>query len=132
MVACFALLLGYHGSGRGELSGSALKALACYVDDCLIDLARGFSDSPLVALLRHYAADIENLAPGESLDLRLADYFYHFIAHEPFASFAKNENRARNLTTFFSALSIFQNYYHYNCHYGINREQLRFHFFQQL
>ncbi|HPU01701.1 MAG TPA: ATP-dependent DNA helicase [Bacillota bacterium] len=129
MVACFALLLGYHGSGRGELSGSALKALACYVDDCLIDLARGFSDSPLVALLRHYAADIENLAPGESLDLRLADYFYHFIAHEPFASFAKNENRARNLATFSQLLSIFQNYYHYTVITARNREQLRFHFF---
>ena len=116
------------GAAAAELSGSALKALACYVDDCLIDLARGFSDSPLVALLRHYAADIENLAPEESLDLRLADYFYHFIAHEPFASFAKNENRARNLATFSQLLSIFQNYYHYTVITARNREQLRFHF----
>src|SRR5207244_5407334 len=65
----------------------------------------------------------------ETLDRRLADYFYQLVAHEPFATFLKNENNARNLATFSQLLNIFQNYYHYTVITGRNREVLRFHFF---
>ncbi len=129
-VACFALLLGYHGKGRGYLSGQALRALSGYVDRCIINLSRLCAhEDPLAVLLRQYAAEIANINPGETLDLRLADYFYQFIAHEPFATFVKNENRARNLATFSQLLSVFQSYYHYTVVTFRNREPLRYHFF---
>ena len=66
---------------------------------------------------------------GQSLDLRPADYFYQLIALEPFASFVKNENRARNLAIFSQLLNIFQNYYHYTVVTYRNREYIRFHLF---
>ena len=36
------------------------------------------------------------------------------MSFEPFASFLKNENRVRNLSTFSTLLTEFQNYYHIN------------------
>lgn len=130
MIACFALLLGYFNEGRGNLKGWALKALAQYVDKGIMELSRGCShDKPLAVLLRKYTAEIDNMIPGQSLDRRLGDYFYQFIAHEPFLSFLNNENRARNLATFSQLLSVFQSYYHYTVITVRNREQLRFHFF---
>lgn len=130
MVACFALLLGYYANGRGELSGPALKNLGNYVDGCILVLSRRCAhDDSLAVLLRQYAGEIEGLAPGQSLDLRLADYFYRFVAHEPFSTFMNNENRARNLATFSQLLSVFQSYYHYTVVTAYNRLYLRLHFF---
>jgi len=51
------------------------------------------------------------------------------VAREPFATFLKNENRARNLATFSQLLNVFQSYYHYTVITTRNREPLRFHFF---
>jgi DNA helicase-2/ATP-dependent DNA helicase PcrA len=48
---------------------------------------------------------------------------------EPFASFVKNENRARNLAIFSQLLNIFQNYYHYTVVTYRNREYIRYHLF---
>jgi DNA helicase-2/ATP-dependent DNA helicase PcrA len=129
MIGCFAVMLGYYGEGRGQLSGS-LQELANYVDGCISELGRRCS-SPhrLAGLLQKFTAEITSLGASESLDRRLADYFYQFVAHEPFASFLKNENKARNLATFSQLLSVFQNYYHYTVITGRNREVLRFHVF---
>src|ERR1039458_1357596 len=51
MVACLALIFGYHGTGRGQISGGSLARLADYVDDCLKDLAKQYA-SPPPAVLR--------------------------------------------------------------------------------
>lgn len=130
MVGCFALLLGYHGEGRGGLLRGSLKALADFVDECIVELAQKAKPAEsLTETLRRFAAEIQALRPGETLDRRPADYFYQFIACEPFASFVQDENRARNLAIFSQLLSIFQNYYHYAVVTARNREPLRFHFF---
>ena len=129
MVGCFAIMLGYYGEGRGQLSGS-LQELANYVDGCITELGhRCASPHPLAQLLQKFTGEIAGLGAGESLDRRLADYFYQFVAREPFASFLKNENKARNLATFSQLLSVFQNYYHYTVITERNREVLRLHFF---
>jgi DNA helicase II / ATP-dependent DNA helicase PcrA len=129
IIGCFAVMLGYYGEGRGHLSGS-LQELANYVDGCITELGRRCaSPHPLARLLQKFTAEIAALGAGESLDRRLADYFYQFVAHEPFASFLKNENKARNLATFSQLLSVFQSYYHYTVITGRNREALRLHFF---
>ncbi len=130
MVACFAILLGYYGDSRGEVVGKGLNELATYVDDCLVELGRSFgAPYPLSLCIQRFEGEIRELQEGETLDRRLADYFYHFLAHEPFASMVKNENRARNLAIFSQLLNVFQNYYHYIVISHRNRDFLRLHFF---
>lgn len=130
MAACYALLLGYHGDGRGEATGHALQELGSYVDECIIELAKRCSGAhPLAALLRRFAAEIDALGEGEALDRRLGDYFYRFVALEPFASAMDNENKARNLAIFSQLLNIFMNYYHYTVVSHRNRVSLRLQFF---
>ena len=53
------------------------------------------------------------------------DYFYRLLARDPFASFVKNENRARNLAILSQLLNTFQNYYHYTVVTHRNRDYLR-------
>jgi DNA helicase-2/ATP-dependent DNA helicase PcrA len=130
MVACLAVIFGYYGDGRGEVHGAAVAALANYVDAAIVELGRCYSGAhPLAESLRGFVADIAALQEGESLDLRPADYFYRLLALDPFASFAKNENRARNLAILSQLLNTFQNYYHYTVVTYRNREPLRFHLF---
>lgn len=130
MMGCLAVIFGYYGEGHGTISGPALQNLARYVDECIVDLGRSYAaPHPLAAVLQEFVAGIANLKKGESLDLRPADYFYRLLANEPFASFVKNENRARNLAILSQLLNTFQNYYHYNIVTFGNREHLRFHLF---
>ena len=130
MVGSFALLLGYYEDGRGDVAARSLSNLAEYVDGCIEDLARAYADPhPLAKTIQAFVHEIESLQEGETLDRRLADYFYQFLACEPFASFVKNENRARNLAIFSRLLNVFQTYYHYTVITARNREPLRLHFF---
>ncbi len=130
MVGCFALLLGYHGEGQGQLSGQALLDLKDYVDGCIVEVARRcIPSSALATSLRSLVAAIAALEDGQTLDRRLADYFYQFLGYEPFASLLKDENAARNLASFSNLLNVFQNYFHYSVVTARNRELLRYHFF---
>jgi DNA helicase-2/ATP-dependent DNA helicase PcrA len=129
MMACFALIFGYHGDGRGQISGGALAELAAYVDECIKSLARLYAGKPIAQALREFVSGIANLKEGETLDLRPADYFFRLLAFEPFKSWVKNENRARNLAVLSQLLNTFQNYYHYTVVTFKNREYLRFHLF---
>lgn len=130
MVACFAILLGYYGERRGELQARNLEEMALYIDDCIISLGKNFAaPHPLSCCIQGFEAQVRELKESESLDRRLADYFYHFLAHEPFASMVKNENRARNLALLSQLLNVFQNYYHYTVVSHRNRDLLRLQFF---
>jgi DNA helicase-2/ATP-dependent DNA helicase PcrA len=130
MIACFAIIFGYYGEGRGTLSGPALRELAAYTDDCIVELGRNYGEPhPLAKEIQRLTKDVADLKPGESLDFRPADYLYRLIAFEPFTSFVKNENRARNVAIFSQLLNVFQNYYHYTVVTHRNREFLRFHLF---
>lgn len=130
MVGCFAVLFGYHGEGRGTIAGPVLKGLAAYVDDCIVELGSRYrAPHELAALLQELIAEIEALPEGEALDQRPADYFYRFLAVEPFRSLVTNENRARNLAIFSQLLNAFQSYYRYTVVTYRNRDYLRFHLF---
>jgi DNA helicase II / ATP-dependent DNA helicase PcrA len=130
MVACFAVIFGYYGEGRGEISGGALHALADYVDSCIVDLGRHYgSPHPLSEALKGFVSDVTGLQDGEALDMRPADFFYRLLALEPFSGFLKNENAARNLAIFSQLLNVFQSYYHYTVVTHRNRTFLRFHLF---
>lgn len=129
MIACLALIFGYHGDGRGQVGGSLID-LARYVDDCIIDLGRRCGGPhPLARLLQEFVGQIKALREGEALDMRPADYFYRLLALDPFEGFMKNENRARNLAILSQLLNTFQNYYHYTVVTFRNREYIRFHLF---
>lgn len=130
MVGCLAVLFGYHGDGRGDLSGRPLMELANYIDRCIVELGRRFPyPHPLSDTLQELTAEMDALTEGESLDLRPADYFYRFIALDPFPGLMNDANRARNLATFSQLLNAFQNYYHYTVVTYGNRTYLRWHLF---
>lgn len=129
MVAALALVLGYHGEGRGETWGRALSELAAYVDDALIDLAKAAAGTPFAARLQGLVAEVSGLREGDSLDRRVADYFYQLVAEEPFATYVKDENRARNLAILSQLLNTFQAFYHFTVITYANREWLRRQFF---
>lgn len=129
MVACFAIILGWHGERRGEVAG-AVAELANYVDEGIVELAKAYTaPHPLGHLLQKWVGEIASLGEGESLDLRPADYFYRLLALAPFVKEVKSENAARNLANFSQLLNVFQSYYHYTVVTHQNREFLRFHFF---
>jgi len=128
MVACLALIFGWHGPGRGAVAGP-IADLATYVDEGLVELGRSYANTPLADELRTLVGYIATLKEGESLDLRPADFFYHLLAREPFAGFVKNENQARNLAILSQLLNVFQRYYHYTVVTFKNQAYLRFHLF---
>jgi len=129
LVACFAVIFGWHGNGRGQVAG-AVAELAAYVDDAIVRLGRRFAaPHPLAEALQRWTSEIAGLREGEALDLRPADYLYHLLALEPFCSAVRNENTARNLAIFSQLLNVFQSYYHYTVVTHANREFLRLHFF---
>jgi len=130
MIGGLAILFGYHGAGRGEISGPTLIALARYVDECIVELARSYGPPhALAAALKQHAAEIEALREGEALDRRVSDYLYLLLSLDPFAGFLANENRARNLATLSQLLSTFQSYYGYTVVTHRNRQPLRWHLF---
>ena len=126
MVACFAVLFGWHGQNRGTVAGAAAD-LAGYVDAAIMDLGRSFAGPhPLALTLAKCVEEVAALREGEALDLRPADYFYLLLGVEPFASAVKNENPARRLAIFSQLLNTFQSYYHYTVVTHRNRDFLRF------
>ena len=130
MVGCFAILFGYYGDQRGDVSRPMFQALAGYVDGCLMELGKQYPyPHPLAAALQDYVARIAALMEGETLDLPPSDFFYRFLALDPFAAFTKNENRARNLAIFSQLLNTFQTFYHYQVVSHRNRDFLRFSLF---
>ena len=129
LVACYAVLFGWVGEGRGETAGRVLT-LAEYVDAAIIEVGKRFAlPHPLAKALQRWTTDIAALQEDETLDYRPADYFYELLALEPFRAATHNENAARNLAIFSNLIGVFQSYYHYTVITHRNREYIRFHFF---
>ncbi len=130
MVACFAVAFGYYGEARGEIRGRTGVELVKYVDECINLLARKYADPhPLAKLVQQFASEIDSLVGDISLDRRLADFFYQFLACEPFPALTRDENRARNLAILSQLLGVFQTYYHQTVITARNREAIRNQFF---
>lgn len=130
MVGCLALIFGYHGDGRGDVTQPAMQGIASYADGCLQDLAQACAPPhPLADELQNLTTIVESLAPDDSLDLRPADFFYRLLAMPPFSEFVFDENRARNLAVLSQLLNTFQEYHHFTVVTGRNREALRFRLF---
>ena len=129
LVACYAILFGWHGDQRGDLIG-VVKTLAKYVDEAIIDISKRFAPTdPLAERLRYWTDEITALQEGEALDFRPADYFYRMLALDPFRKAVRNEDTARNLAIFSELLTIFQSYYRIPVITFGNRDYIRFYFF---
>ena len=130
MVACFAVLFGWHGERArpgGRRRGRARRATWTRASSSWAEASHRRIRLPQA--LQAWVGEIAALGEGESLDLRPADYFYRLLALDPFARAVKNENAARNLAIFSQLLNVFQSYYHYTVVTHRNREFLRFHLF---
>lgn len=131
LVACFAIILNWNENRRGSIQGRTLRNLSAYVDDSFVELVRKnvLRDHPLAVFMRQKMTQIQALTPGQTLDERLADYFYQLIAFQPFKYLMKEENAARNMATFSELLAIFQNYYNYYVITDKNKNIIQLHFF---
>lgn len=130
LVGALAAVFGWHGEGRGNLTGDALTELATYADGCIVELGKRFAPPhPLGTAVRRLAGKISGLGRTDSLDVRPADYLYELLAVDPFPRLVRDENRARNLAIFSQLLNAFERYYHYSVVTGANRDVLKFHLF---
>jgi len=129
LVACFAVVLGWHGTGRGDLMGRAQEQLAAYVDGCITGLANRPGIEGLQQELVTSEAQVSALREGDSLDWRLADLLYRLVAREPFVTYLADENSARNIARFSQLITTFQNYYHQGVIFSSSRIRLRFQLF---
>ena len=129
MAACFAVILRWYNDNRGQMSRTVQK-LAQYIDEAIKDLASNYGQpNPLAKALTDWNKEIADIEEGKASDLRLSDYFYKLLAHEPFRSAVRDENIAYNLAIFSQLLNIFQRYYHYTVISFRNREGIRSNFF---
>lgn len=114
ILGCYSIIFGFHGEAIKDLEGS-FSTLVEYSQRAIAALGPHSQLNPeITRYLRQKVKDIEDLNEGESLDLTVADYFYHLIAFQPFSRFMKNENRSRNLAIFSQLLATFQDYYNIN------------------
>lgn len=112
MIGCYAVIFGFYDEMKA-LTGFSFQNLVSYVNDGISRLGPFSQSSPLlVKYIQDRNRDIQGLKSGEGLDMTMSDYFFELLAFEPFASYMKNQNRARNLATFSQLLTEFQNYYH--------------------
>ncbi len=85
LVACFAVLFGWHGNGRGQVGG-AVAELATYVDDAIVQLARRFGAPHVLAVgLQRWTGEIAALQEGEALHVNVETIRNFWIAAPPLA-----------------------------------------------
>ncbi len=121
-IACYLLITGYLNSDIEQ------SAHSFYYRECLT-LLGPYIDSPLAAYLNRTASKIRELAGDETIDENIMDFLYQLFAYEPFVSYLKDENKARNLSIFSSLLSAFQTYYHMPIISAKNKEALKYRLF---
>lgn len=125
MFGCYAVIFGFHSDAIRDLS-QAFETLVEYTNQSIVSLAPETQNNlDLGDYIRRKTEQVANLKRGESLDLQVADYFYHLLGFTPFSKHLKNENRARNLAIFSQLLTVFQNYYHFTVVTYKNREWMR-------
>jgi DNA helicase-2/ATP-dependent DNA helicase PcrA len=116
IVACFAMLFGYYGEKQGDLLKH--EGFSVYIQKkCIAKLESDYDVShPLRRLLEQLREEVFDNQEDTEDDKRyqsLTDYFYRFLAIEPFVSFIKDEQHMRNLVIFSKVLHTFQNFYHH-------------------
>lgn len=111
-VGVLAIILEYIGANRSPNPRGALLELDEYVDECLVELGSIVDANPgLGPLIQRFKSEIADLKPGVTLDRRVADYIYEFLAVSPFREMVGDANQSRTLATLSQLLVTFQQYY---------------------
>jgi DNA helicase-2/ATP-dependent DNA helicase PcrA len=111
VFAALAYIFQWDQEHRGSNYGR-VKELAEYIDLNTEILGSLFQKHPEVqALLNKQRAEINSLAEGDTLDTRVADYIFSFLAAEPFTGLMADENKSRNVARLTQFLSIFHQFY---------------------
>jgi DNA helicase-2/ATP-dependent DNA helicase PcrA len=114
MIGVLATILEYVGENRGENPQGAVRDLDNYVDSCLYELLSACEKNrELQELIRRFNSEVEAMKPGETLDRRVADYVYEFLAVSPFREMVGDANRSRSLATLSKLLVTFQQFYRF-------------------
>lgn len=130
IFAAFALILGYYGDNRGDVSGKAFREIIKYIDDSINMLARRYRlPSEVAKYLKNITIRFDSLKKGETTNERLLDIFYTLLSFEPFSDYMLNETSARNLSVISELLFLFQDYYGYSVITQKNLPHIRLSFF---
>jgi DNA helicase II / ATP-dependent DNA helicase PcrA len=128
MVGCFGRILHFDNKLRSDIV--EYPQIQEYIEQCyplLVDTCESYPT--FMSALYDFEKEINQQAEGKNLNKRLADYFYSFLAVEPFTIFLGQENKRQNLMIFSQLLQTFQRYYHYEDVSCENREELASLFF---
>lgn len=125
-VGIFAIVLEYIGDNRSSHPRGALLDLDNYVDACILELDGVFDKHPdLGKLIQKFNREINALKPGQTLDRRVADYIYEFLAISPFREMIGDANQSRSLATLSQMLVTFQQFYDFTVITSNNVKALR-------
>jgi len=115
LIGAVAVVLGYTGENRGGRGFGAVAKMNDYVDAAINLLADTCDDHPKLAkAIQKFATEIESLQPGATLDRRISDYLYEFIAVAPISAYMQESNQARNIATISQLFATFQQFYGYS------------------
>lgn len=121
-IACYALIFGFTG-----------EILASYDHRSIIEIGLNllgpFVDSTVAVCLKRMSENVSNLKDKDTLDENLVDIIYQLCAHKPFSDYLKDENKARNISSFTSLISTFQTYYHHEVITAKSREAIKYRLF---
>jgi DNA helicase-2/ATP-dependent DNA helicase PcrA len=126
VVGALAVILEYVGDNRSKNPKGALLELDNYVDACLLDLNSIIdANRDFGRLMKRLNAEITNMKPGETLNRRVADYMYEFLAVSPFREMVGEANQSRSLAAFSQMLATFQQFYGFTVITAKNLQSLR-------
>ena len=110
MVGCLGRIL--NSSGRPLAENVENNGLKEYFNDAYSRLRQVCeTNSELQITLHRFELEIAQLTEGQKLHKRLADYYYHLLAIEPFVTFLKNDKNKygmQNLEFFLNFYKIFR------------------------
>ena len=135
LIASFARILYFPGELEKELDenldyedfGKYIK----YIKKQCFELLDTTYDviNPLQVLLQRLRTEFMREDTQQEKQTSLADYFYHLLATEPFASFILDEQKMRNLVIFSKELQTFQAFYKHSQVTLETYQKIRFDFF---
>jgi len=126
LIGSLATVLAFYPDPESHDAESPMGILHQYLADCIRLLEVKIESNPeLQKKILYHHTQISDLEPGKTLDLRVADLIYEFLAVAPFTSMINEANQARNIATLSRLLVTFQQYYDYTVITSRNIESLR-------
>lgn len=127
--ASLGFVLGWNPREEENSSGRS-ASLEAYMSRATKELSPLLKEDVQMSVgLENLRAEILSLSEGETLNKRLADYLYEFLAFESFRKIMSDETGSRNLAAVSRYLSLFHQYYGYQVITAAGFTGLRLNFF---